>query len=289
MKAITVKTAFKILTVILMMGLCVACNQHDKYREEVSVSEVDISEDYEAIAKNQVDDVNPEITTSAMPQNLKIIKSASSRYKVKNVKQATNAIKQMASKYDAYISDLRFENDNYRREMRFTVKIPAVYFDALMDSVSSVSEFIEYENITTKDVTEEYLDLQTRLNTKIEVKARYENILRKNAKTVEDILATEDKLRIIQEEIESAQGRLNYLTNKVSYSTIQIDLYETVAFKNEPTSYTKTFWSKIKEALVFGWDLIESIFIGLLYVWPLVILGLLTVFFVRNRMKRRHK
>ena len=33
-----------------------------------------------------------------------------------------------------------------------------------------------------------------------------------------DILKTEDKLRVIQEEIESAQGRLKYLTNKVSYN-----------------------------------------------------------------------
>ena len=80
-----------------------------------------------------------------------------------------------------------------------------------MDSINNSVEFIDYENITTKDVTEEYIDLESRLNTKLEVKQRYESILRKQAKTVKDILATEEKLQIIQEEIESVQGRLKYL------------------------------------------------------------------------------
>lgn len=49
-----------------------------------------------------------------------------------------------------------------------------------MDSINSVVEFVEFENITTKDVTEEYIDLETRLKTKQEVKQRYEDILCKN-------------------------------------------------------------------------------------------------------------
>lgn len=289
MKAITVKTAFKILMVIFGLCLFAACNQNVKYDEALSVESVDVSENYDAVKDDLAPQLKSKATSNNTPRDLKIIKTANSRYKVKNIKSATNKIKQMAFKYDAYISDLRFENDQYRKEMRFTIKIPSVHFDALIDSIDVISEFTDYENITTKDVTEEYVDLQTRLNTKIEVKERYELILRKKAITVEDILATEDKLRIIQEEIESAQGRLNYLTNKVAYSTIQIDLYETVAFKDEPSSYTKSFWSKIKEGLVFGWGLIESILVGVIYLWPIVLLGLLIYFFARNRMNRNKR
>jgi len=287
MKAITVKTAFKILMVIFGSGFFTACNQGSKFKEDLKIESVELSEDYNAVDDNETSDLKPDVTSSNTPKDLKIIKTANSRYKVKNIKKATNSIKHMAFKYNAYISDLRFENDQYRKEMRFTIKIPSLHFDALMDSIDVISEFTDYENITTKDVTEEYVDLQTRLKTKIEVKERYEFILRKKAITVEDILATEDKLRIIQEEIESAQGRLNFLTNKVAYSTIQIDLYETVAFKDEPTSYTKSFWSKMKEGLVFGWELIESILLGVVYLWPIVLLGILVVWFVRVRLKRR--
>lgn len=188
--------------------------------------------------------------------------------------------------YGAYISNMRFENNLFKKENRFTIKIPQTYFDAIMDSISSFSEFIDYENISTQDVTEEFVDLQSRLKTKIEVKERYESILRKNAITIEDILATEDKIRIIQEEIEAAQGRLKYISNKVAFSTIQIELYETVDYKDEPATYNKTFGTKIKNALSFGWEFLESLFIGILHIWPLIIIGTILFIYFRKRLRK---
>lgn len=289
MNAIIVKSRFKILSTSLCMIFLSACN-NASYKEDVPMADVEVSEHYESVSNNEAtEDLKTTLTSSAIPANLKIIKSSNSRYKVKHVKTALNQIKNMAQKRDAYISDLRFEDNKYQKEIRFTLKVPSSNFDTMMDSIGKVAEFIDYENITTQDVTEEYMDLQTRLNTKLEVKARYEAVLRKNAKTVEDILATEDKLRIIQEEIESVQGRLKYLSNKVSYSTMQIDLYETVDYKEEPGVYNKTFWSKTKEGLTFGWHFMESIVLGIIYVWPLLIIGFLTFFFIRYRILKAKK
>jgi hypothetical protein len=202
------------------------------------------------------------------------------------VKIATGQIRRIVLQYDAYISDLRYENNLYQKQNRFTIKVPQQHFDIIMDSIGKVVEFVEYENITTKDVTEEYIDLQGRLATKLEVKKRYEEILRKNARTVEDILKTEEKLRVLQEEIESAQGRLKYLTNKVAYSTIQIDLYETVEYTEEPTSYKKTFGDKSKDALSFGWKMIESILLFFIHIWPLLLLGIVLVVVLRRWLKK---
>ena len=288
MNAILDKSKIKYLILITLLCVSLACQQHDSaYKESIAVASSDISEDYEAISNEGQTTLQSEISATKVPANLKIIKSANARYKVENVKLATRKIKRIAQQYNAYISDLRFENNLYQKENRFTIKIPQQHFDVMMDSIGLVASFVEYENITTKDVTEEYVDIQTRLNTKKEVKARYEVILRKNAITVEDILATEEKLRIIQEEIESAQGRLQYLTNKVSFSTIQIDLYETVAYVEEPESYSKTFFAKGKEGLSNGWSIVEGFILGLIYIWPLVIVGIVLFFIVRKKLKKR--
>ena len=210
------------------------------------------------------------------------------RYKkaAETLKKDSNTIKQLAQAQNGYISDQRFEDNLYNKSSRFTIKVPKSTFDGLLDSISKVAEFIEYENITTQDVTEEYIDLETRLKTKMEVKARYEEVLRKNAKTVEDILATEDKLRIIQEEIESAQGRLKYLSSRVAYSSIQVDLYESVEYKEEPKSYTKSFMTKITDGLKFGWEMIEGFILILVHIWPILIVGGLLFLFVRKRLKK---
>ncbi len=261
------------------------------YQENLALEAVDVSEEFEGTV-NENANLNSTMGQEEAPPakemhpDLKIIKSAAAKYKVDNVKVATEQIKKIAMAYDSYISDLRFQNNLYQIENRFTLKVPQQHFDVLMDSIAGVASFIEYENITTKDVTEEYVDLQSRLKTKLEVKARYEEILRREAKTVKDILLTEDKLRIIQEEIEAAQGRLKYLTSKVAFSTIQIDLYETVEYVEEPASYKKTFLDKSKNGFSFGWSMIEAIVLFVIHVWPLWIGGILLFVFLRKKFRK---
>ncbi|KAA3619196.1 MAG: DUF4349 domain-containing protein, partial [Flavobacterium sp.] len=86
--------------------------------------------------------------------------------------------------------------------------------------------------------------------------------------------------------IESAQGRLKYLTNQVAYSTIQIDLYETVEYKEEPTSYKKPFGDKAKDALLFGWKMIESILLFFIHIWPLLLLAIVLILLLRRWLKK---
>lgn len=279
-------SATKIFLAIGLFLLISACQQNSTgYAEDLKMEATDVSAEYDGIETSETGLIDTENETSKVPKDLKIIKSANARYKVKNVKLATDDIKRIAAHFDAYISDLRYENTLYQIENRFTIKVPKENFDKIMDSIGSVAEFTDYENITTKDVSEEYIDLSARLQTKLEVKKRYEEILRRNATTVKDILATEDKLRIIQEEIESAQGRLNYLSNKVAYSTIQVDLYETVEYTEEPTSYKKSFVDKSKNGFSFGWNMIETVVLFIIHIWPVLLLALGLYIFLRKRFK----
>ncbi len=198
--------------------------------------------------------------------NQKIIRNATTRIKANNVEEATRLAKKIASEYQGYVSDERFTNTNHTKENRFTVRIPQDDFDLVLERICQLAEFVDHKNISTIDVTEEYVDISSRLKTKLEVKQRYEHILRTRAKTVEDILKTEDKLKQLQEEIESAQGRLRYLSTKVAYSTIQVDAYEIVIPKPQPEQYQPKFSDKVKMGLTFGWSLIENGVLVLFYI-----------------------
>ena len=283
------KSVVKKIALTVIMVFIFGCNT-EAYKEDLALEAVDVSEEFESTVYGNTNNSNTsqdnDLPVQEMYQDLKIIKSATVKYKVDDVKVATAKIKKIAMRYHAYISDLRFQNTLYQIENRFTVKVPQEHFDAMMDSIAGVAAFIEYENITTKDVTEEYIDLQSRLKTKLEVKARYEEVLHQNAKTVKDILLTEDKLRVIQEEIESAQGRLKYLTSKVAFSTIQIDLFETVEYVDEPSSYKKTFLDKSKNGFSFGWNMIEAALLFFIHIWPLLIGGIILIVFLRKRFRK---
>lgn len=264
-----------IMVIFLFLSSC-----STNHNEDVKIENVPISKNYKSIKGENTEKTNP---NTDILKTLKIIKSADVKYKVNNVKHITTKIGEMTNAMQGYISDLRYQNNLYQKENRFTIKIPQDKFNEIMDSISKFAIFIDYESITSKDVTEEFIDLQTRLNTKIEVKKRYENILRRKAKTVEEILATEEKLRVIQEEIEVTQGKLNYMSNKVSFSTIQVNLYEEVQYKEESKSYTKTFLSKIKNGFSYGWSVIENLIILLTHIWPLFLLGIGVLIYIKRK------
>ncbi|WP_179319216.1 DUF4349 domain-containing protein [Winogradskyella helgolandensis] len=279
MKRKSLKTVLILWSVAILL---VACHQSES-SENFALKSVDVEANFEAV---EIDDVESNDNSIPEFKNLKIIKSANVRYKVTDVKIATERVKHISHAYNSYISDLRFENNLYKKENRFTLKVPSKDFDIIMDSISSVAEFIEYENITTKDVTSEFIDVEARLKTKFEVKERYETILRTKAKSVEDLLGVEEKLQRIQEEIESSQGQLKYLTNKVAFSTIQIDLYETVEYKEEPEHYKKTFVAEIKEGFTSGWDILKLFFVGLVYIWPFIVIGIVVFILIKKRVKK---
>lgn len=285
MRTNNVHPSVKILAIVLLIVSILSCNSNGP-TEKLHLEGVEVSETYDAVEESESTVLASADSKKEAPQELKIIKSAKVRYKVKKVEMATNQINKMVQQFNGFVSDQRFQNTLYQIENRFTIKVPHQHFDTLLDSLVRVADFVDYENITTQDVTEEYIDLKSRLQTKLEVKQRYEMILRQRAKTVKDILAAEEKLSSIQEEIESVQGRLHYLTNKVSFSTIQVDLYETVNYKEEPESYSRTFVSKTKEGLSFGWRLVESIVLGLIYIWPLILISILLLFIIKRRLKK---
>ena len=277
----TRKSLKKVLNLFLVTLLFVACN-HSEMSDKLSIESVDVNENFEAIETDASSIEKPKENI----KNLKIIKSANVRYKVADIKHAMKKIKRIAKNYNSYISDLRFENNLYKKENRFTLKVPAQDFDIIMDSISAIAEFIEHESITTKDVTSEFIDLEARMKTKLEVKERYESILRTKANNVEDLLSVEEKLQRIQEEIESSQGQLKYLSNKVAFSTIQIDLYETVEYKEEPNQYEKSFFAELNEGFVSGWDVLKLVFVGLVYIWPFIVIGIIALIFIKKRIKK---
>ena len=286
-------TPVKLIVTCIIILLFASCAQ-EKYNESLSIKDMTRDEAVEILPEKtgfktlQTTAIANQLQVKT-PKDLKIIKTATTRYKVADVQKATKQIKSMALTYGAYISDLKYKNTLYEKQNKFTIKVPNTYFDAMMDSIATTALFVEFENISTKDVTEEYVDIATRLQTKLEVKKRYETVLKKNAVTVEDILLTEEKLRAIQEEIEAAQGRLKYLSEKVAYSTIHIDVFEVVEYTEEPESYTKTFADKAGNGFSFGWGMIEALLLGLIHIWPLVLIVLFVVMllkYFRNKKRR---
>gem|GEM_PF-1281681 len=243
--------------------------------------------------------------------NSKIIRTADLKLKVNDVKKVSAKIANLVDMNGGYVSSENLSSDkNYYQKIKSTedfeineyeiitsnliyVRVPSENFQSVLSAIKGVSLSEDYIKINTQDVSEEYVDLETRLRTKKEVEARYIEILRSKAKTLEDILVAEDKIRVIREEIEVVEGRLNFLKNKVGLSTIQIDIYEDAKYIQEQVklnNYTTSDWSfgeKVLDSVSSGWNGILWFLIGVLYFWPFFLVGGVVFWIIRRRLKKK--
>lgn len=214
----------------------------------------------------------------------KVIKNATMRIEVKDIDASTQAVEQLVQSLDGRISNMNRMNYDYRKENNITIRIPSDQFDTVIKGLEKETVYQDYLRVDTRDVTEEFLDIETRLKTKKAVRDRYVEVLRKQAKTVEEILQAEEAIRKVQEEIESREGRLRYLKDQVSFSTIVLELYE----KQEgPAPSRYSFIDRAKESLYNGWELIQDTALVVMNLWPFVILALLLWWILRWRSKKK--
>jgi hypothetical protein len=156
-----------------------------------------------------------------------------------------------------------------------------------VSAVEQGKDEVKSKNIRTRDVTEEYTDLNIRLSSKRDYLKQYTVLLAK-ATTIKDILIIKENIRTLHEEIERTEGRLRYLSDQVAFSTLTVDLYQQIDYVYKPQR-KDSFVERVKSGLNTGWRIVVEVVLFLVQIWSvLLVLGLL-FFFVRRGMKRRKK
>ncbi|MDP2735187.1 MAG: DUF4349 domain-containing protein [bacterium] len=106
-----------------------------------------------------------------------------------------------------------------------TVRVPAERFENTLEEIKSYAALVRSESSSGQDVTEQFTDLQAQLRNARAQEQVYLDILQ-DTETVSDVLAVQQQLGMIRSTIESLEGRIQYLENKTSYSTISLFLSE---------------------------------------------------------------
>jgi hypothetical protein len=105
-----------------------------------------------------------------------------------------------------------------------TIRVPAERMDEAMGRIKSESkEEPVNENISSQDVTNEYVDLQSRLKNLEAAEAELTQIMQ-DANRTEDVLSVYNQLVSIREQIEVIKGQINYYERSAAMSAISIDL-----------------------------------------------------------------
>jgi len=226
-------------------------------------------------------DHNPNLSTPKIEQ--KIIKEATLRFETDDLENTFNQIQKAVTAGKATIIN-DSEGKDYGTVFRnLTVKVPSQNFDRFINDISKGVSYFEIKNISAQDVTEQFIDLTSRLNTKKKLEERYLQILQKAVK-VSEILEIEKQISVIREEIEAKEGQLKYLQSRVSESTVTIEFYKTTAEKEGvKISYGSKIWTAVKS----GFFSLSDFLISLISVWPFIIIFCVLAYFIRKRFKRK--
>jgi Domain of unknown function (DUF4349) len=279
----------KILFSLLVLISLVGCKQNAEVsgevvtEETVAVSEVNLppKEKYDTSESIVVSDVKEILAEPVVTP--KIIKNCNLRFETSDLEATFNQIAKTVAKNKANIQN-DTQGTEYNNVFRsVVVRVPSENFEALLAEVSQSVSYFDLKEISSDDVTEEYIDIDARLKTKKVLETRYFELLKKASK-ISEIIEIEKQLSAIREEIESKEGQLKYLQNKVSMSTVTIHFYKTTAQKS---GATVSFGTKIINAIVSGFNGISSFFIWLIEIWPFMLILVAIIYFIKKKFKKK--
>lgn len=215
----------------------------------------------------------------------RIIKDGRLGIQVNEIEIAKTRIDTLLKKFSGYYSNESFNNSDWESSYVLKIRIPSARFESFLKDLESGDGEIQHKTIDARDVTDQFIDLETRLESKKAYLKRYMELL-KRAQTIKEILQIEEKIRGLQEEIESTLGRLKYLGDLVDYSTLDLTITEKKDFQYDPVQRDK-FAEKFKQSLSKGWFGFIDALLFTIKIWPLWIIGGLGIFFLKRRKKNK--
>ena len=223
------------------------------------------------------------IPAAVAPARL-LIYHAELRLKVPSLVRASARIDTLVRSNGGYLSAATETREDGEWQQQMTIRVRPNRFHALMASLNGLGT-VEEKKLTTDDITAQHADVAARLATKRAVEKRYIDLLSR-AKKISEILEIEGKIGEVREEIESTESRLKTMDDEVGYSTIALTCYQAIP-QDVPEAPVVSFASRVVESFYTGWTIITSLFIGLVAIWPFLLLAPLGWWALRRWRARR--
>jgi len=148
--------------------------------------------------------------------------------------------------------------------------IPAAKFDETIDQLSRLGK-VQNEHISGNDVSAQYVDLHARLANQ-EAQRNAMLALLGRAQTVSDIIAVQNQLGQITQQIEQLKGQISYIEHNTAFSTVSVAITEAGAPAQTKSVDSWGFASALSDAAHNFVTTINYLVTGLGAIGPIVVL-----------------
>jgi hypothetical protein len=227
-------------------------------------------------------------STSSVISNGKIIKTASIQIEVKKgeFEKKFFEIASIAEASNGFVSNSQSYSDsegNLTSGM-ITIRVEQKNFDAVVNKIKQLGT-IKSVQLGGTDVTQEYVDLQSRLKN-LQAQEQVLLELMKKSTKVSDSIEVQRELSNVEGEIEVIKGRMNYLDNMVSFSTIDVSLAEPQAITE---STEGGFLGAVKRGARGALTVVRGMTTVLIVISPILILAAIILIIIWQSLRARNR
>ena len=267
---------------------------------EVSSSDLEAYATADSAAAVISDSVSSAATMKV--KDKQFIKTADMNMEVKDVYEATISIEKSVQELGGFVTQSNLQSNvisedtyntssenamlvkKYQTENRMQMRVPTDKLSELLAIINDKKLFLNSRSINAEDVTSsiKYAELEGKR-------------IKKTSENISQLKANKDKVTLDNDNMseENQQQLANMdVTDNLKYSTIDIYIKEPklriaeIAItntKNIDNKYKFNFIYSAKEAFVEGYYLIQKIVVGLIMIWPILLIGAVIVYFLRKR------
>jgi len=172
----------------------------------------------------QGDDTRIRALQAPIPQTQRmVIKDAEMELLVGNTDIAVAKVTQIAGDYGGYIISAQTFLKDQNKFATIRIGVPSGNFETVLNNLRNIGIKVIQETASGKDVTAEYVDLESRLQNLEATAARVRTFL-EAAETVEEALEVNQELSKLEQEIEQVKGQMRFYEGRSAFSTISISL-----------------------------------------------------------------
>jgi Domain of unknown function (DUF4349) len=214
----------------------------------------------------------------------KIIKTGHMRVEVANFRQYNTNLRKTVKAFGAYVAQEDQQESSYSIHSSLSIKVPVAQFDDLMNELAGSDAKLLERKVSSEDVSMEVVDTKGRIEARKQMRAKYYELL-KDAHKMDDILSIQNEINTIQENLESADGRLQYLQHSASFSTINLEVAQILQADEPQKDQDSGFVSRAGNALGAGAKVVKELVLALITIWPFLLAIAGIVWWIYRRKK----
>jgi hypothetical protein len=269
-----------------------------------------------SVSENQSPSPETYISSSAALENpsdttRKMIRTADIKFKVKDVIGATYNIENIVVKNNGFVEKTNLasqidrtkgttvKEDSTLLTTYYTVintivlRVPNIQLDTTLKEIAHLVEFVDYRNISARDVTLDLLSQKLEQNRLARYDSRMTNAIDNKGKRLDDVSNAEENVLNKQTQADEAKLANLKILDKIKFSTITLSLYqnqnikyELIAKEKTITPYSTPFVTRFVDTLKFGWNIIVEFFLFVVNIWSIILIAILIFLGVKYFRKK---